>query len=458
MLLFMVCASAQLTYAQHISLKKVTFDINDIWARQAKNVRVDKDGKNCAVIKVGIVGVKDLTFPDAVGDVTYSQSEYTVYVSPGLKSFKYANKAGTATGTVDLSKFLGSSEQPFEGAQPQALYRVYFDTESHLRAAIFSIAPQTAVLTFDGKQVVLDAEGMASVDKPVGTYQYKVTANGYETQSGTVKLTADEISTTTDISLEAITHTVAFSGLPSNVSLFIDDAPYTGPLNDVEMTEGQHNIRFIAEGYDDYEQIISVRDDISNMAIAMQQKKQQVIKFTEERTRRKSNLPPGYYLTVGGNLFEKEKNLAQEWSLAINFSAMQHFGGIFAVREGIGIGYSHLNDSIMKEVYETVPKDTSTFYVDVPLQIGISFPFGAYNQHAFSILGGGYGKYLTTKIEEDAKGKTSKDKWDYGLRLTAMVDIKWFTIGAEVSRSLNGYGMSYGITLGWKLSKKDLDW
>jgi hypothetical protein len=40
--------------------------------------------------------------------------------------------------------------------------------------------------------------------------------------------------------------------------------------------------------------------------------------------------------------------------------------------------------------------------------------------------------------------------WDYGLRLTAQIDINKFVISGEYSSSLNKLGSFYGIKIGYK--------
>ena len=40
---------------------------------------------------------------------------------------------------------------------------------------------------------------------------------------------------------------------------------------------------------------------------------------------------------------------------------------------------------------------------------------------------------------------------DFGLRASFKLDISGFTIGADLSQSLGGYGFSGSIVLGWKL-------
>lgn len=448
-LLMVICAFAVSANAQKVSIKKVEHLTTDTWG--LRNARKDASGKNCAVIRVGIIGVKDMVFPQAIGDVAHIGSEYFVYLPISTKELKYKYKNGSVSGTIAFSKYanqIGDSGNLVQGH----VYLVEFDTENHIRGAIFSVKPENATLIFNGVNVPLNADGLAVIEKPIGTYKYRVEAAGYEPQSGTVKLTESEISTTTDIALDARQYPLTIACTPPNASLFIDDVPY-GELNqtsDLMIAEGSRNIRLVAVGYDDYEQTLNVKNGV-NLNITMQQKKQEVIKFKEERTRTRVNVRPGYYLTGGGALFDKKKYLAQQWGLNLNFAAMQHFGGIFAIREGLGIGVAWLDKELMKDAYEALPTDTTTFYVDVPLQLGISIPFGSYNRNLFSIMGGGYGKYMSTKTQKDSKGNTSQDEWDYGLRASAIIDIKHFTIGADISTSLNKLGIFFGVNIGWKM-------
>lgn len=441
--------------AQKVSIKSVSHLEMDTWG--LRNNRLDATGKNCAVIRVGVVGVKDMKFMDAVGNVERSGSEYIVYVPETLKALNYSYNNGETSGTIDFTNY--------EGVTPLVQghsYRVVFETENHIRAAVFSVTTQSlngdilplqsAKLIFDGTNVPLDKDGMAVIEKSIGSYKYSIQANGYERQSGTVKLTEDEISTTTDILMEATSYPFNITCSPSNASLFIDDVSQgqLDQISDLTITEGNHNIRLVAVGYDDYVQSIKANGSV-NLNISMQQKKQEIKEFKEERTRTLINVRPAEYITVGGNLYDKKKYLAQKYDIDVNFAAMQHFGGIFAIREGIGLGASSLDKDLMKDVYESIPKDTMTWYVEIPLQIGVSIPFGSVTQNLFSIMGGGYGRYLWTKIEENSKGKTSEEEWDYGLRITAILDIKHFTISANVSTSLNGLGVFYGLNLGWKI-------
>ena len=55
--------------AQKMTLKSVSLIPMDLTIQNDPNPRKDANGKPCALIRVGIVGVEDLVFPDAIGKV-----------------------------------------------------------------------------------------------------------------------------------------------------------------------------------------------------------------------------------------------------------------------------------------------------------------------------------------------------------------------------------------------------
>lgn len=450
-LLLVLCASIHNVIAQQLSVKSVNVRIGDLTARS--NPRTGPNGKDCAVIKVGVVGVKDMEFPDAVGSVKQSISEYVVFVPDGLKVLKYKTKSGKISGSVNFSKY--NIEIESKGA-----YGVVFNSPNNMRAAIFVVQPQNAKLIFDGNTEKLDGEGMAAFERKVGEYRYKVEAPGYESQSGIVRLTSNDISTTTNIILEAKQYPFTIKSNVKDASLFIDNVPYGAlTLNtDLEITEGTHQIRLIAEGYEDYEQTINIAGYAPPMNISMKQKK-----IVDPP--RSINIRPGFYITVGGDYYDKNKYRAFEWGWNLGASAMQHLAGIFAIREGISAGQMYMNKKKRDEYYTNLKDSTdAAWFVDAPLQLGLSFPFGKYNRNLISLLAGGYGKvyFLELKDKNQKSSLNNKDKveeketnWDYGLRGTIMVDISSFSIGAEVSHSLNDCGTYFGIKLAFKLSKRE---
>ena len=49
------------------------------------------------------------------------------------------------------------------------------------------------------------------------------------------------------------------------------------------------------------------------------------------------------------------------------------------------------------------------------------------------------------------KDEIEDAKIDYGIRVSAKIDIGHFVLGADFSQSLNGMGFSAGVNLGWKI-------
>jgi len=447
--LLAVCAALGVE-AQKVTVKSfVAGDKNDLTAR--REMRKDSNGKNCALIRVGIVGVKDLTFPDAVGKVEYGGSEYQVYVPEDLKSLRYIGGSGSISGEVKFADY------PTVGTiVTNSVYRLTFETENHQRMAIFKVTPQTATLIVDGLSVKLDASGIGSVEKNVGKYKYQVSAPQFESQEGTIELTEDELSTIQTIIMEPVKYTLTIGGAPADANLTVDGESY-GPVslnNNLSLAEGRHTIHLQAVGYDDFEQTVDVKAGMAPLNIIMQKKRliEEIDKTGVSRT--STNLRPGHYISVAGHLFDKKKYDAQEWGLSFNYSAMQHFAAIFALREGIGFGWSYLNKNEISNTFENTPKDSTSLYIDVPLQVGFSIPVNSFRTCLFSVLGGGYGKYMWTEMQGSSDKKT-KDAWDYGLRLTAILELSKFTIGAELSSSLNKKGVFYGIRIGYNMGRSN---
>jgi len=218
-------------FGQNISVKTVKMLPSDVRART--NPRTTKDGKDCSMVRVCVVGVKDLRFPDAVDNVSYSLNEYVVYVPEGQKVLRYNDASGSIQGSVNFEDWGLDIES-------KKVYSVTFDSENHLRSAVFVVQPASAQLIFNGENVPLDDEGMASVDMPIGSYSYSVTNNGYEPQTGNVELTEDEISTVTNVSLQEHTYPVAINVFPDTATVFIDNVPYKAEdRKDLQLSEGK---------------------------------------------------------------------------------------------------------------------------------------------------------------------------------------------------------------------------
>ena len=456
LLVICTCASAN---AQQLTVKSVNLRPHDTRART--NPRDDAKGKKCAIIRVGVVGVDNLVFPDAVGEVKHILSEYVVYVPDGLKSFKYNNKSGQNIGSIDFDDY---------GLEINSLasYDVIFESGSNLRSAIFSIKPKHARLVFNGEKVDVDKDGLAMVNKPIGEYSYLITADGFEEQSGTVALKEDDISTVTDVVLEEVLYPVKINVFPEKATVFVDNVPYTKETwSDLKLSGGKHLFRITASNYDEEEKSIVIKRDMSPLFFTLDYSKLEVVEHKEEMTRTNISIRNAIYITANFSMMGiKDPSALFKSKNALDFagelSFVQHFAGLLAIREGISVSVLKPNRNeyyFEKAIYNDSTRLMLKF--DIPLQIGFSLPFGAYNRHLLTIFGGAYGSSISLQewkesaLKDEEKNYPSVDEnayyWDYGIRLSFKLDIGHFTLGADLSQSLNKMGGAAGINIGCKL-------
>ncbi len=447
-LVLLTCFASINIFAQNITLKSVSLNTRDLGA--STNPRKDTSGKSCAIIKVDVIGVKDLNFIDAIGDVDYKYGEYIVYVPEGIKELKYKNLSGSISGVINFD------EHGLE-VEEKCVYNVVFESENHIRAAKFSIQPQNAKLTFDGEVISLDENGLVSIERPIGKYKYSIEANGYESQSGTVELIEEDLFKTSIVNLRQKMYSLKITCPNSEASLFVDNTPYgkLTEISDLKVPEGEHVVRLTAPGFVDYEQRVHVDGEALDIYASLEQMKERIVKHKEERTRTSVNIRNAGYTFLGGELFNKEKYVGHDWGVKADISFMQHFAAIFAAREGIAGGVMHRNEDWMKEKYgEDVENVKVSWYLELPLQFGVSFPFAKYNSCLFSLLGGGYGKVMFTNYESNTGYTFNETFWDFGLRFTAQLDIKKFVLGGDFNTSLKGRGLYYGVKIGFKMYLK----
>lgn len=438
--------------SQNVTVKSVSLLQNDLEARtQPRN---DKNGEPCAIIKVGIVGVEDLQFPDAVGDVKYGASEYVVYVPNGLKNLKYHNANGKLSGEVKLDSDYGIE------IEKQRTYRLLLDTEDHFRAAVFAVNPPTAKLTVDNHNEPLDENGMTTLKLPIGKHQYKIEAKGYYNKSGEFELIEDELSKT--IAIELIQHTqfVEFHIAPYNATMFVDNIAQ--PLNDkgiyhLELGEGQHIIRLTADNQKDFEKKLDISESSpKEYYFTMEAAKTEVITHNEEKSKTAFNVRNFFYINPGAWIYNKDDYRAYSWGWGGELGYEMHFLRILALRVGFGIGFdSFTEDNELVERLnpglELSQSSSSSgsydggMHFEVPVGIGINLPF-YYNTHSFEALFGGYYRWNLLTTDDDQNHTFT----DYGLKVQTFLFFHKFSIGAEARKSLNQRGFYFGGSIGFK--------
>ena len=76
--------------AQEINIKSISVLINDLEARTKE--RLDNNGVACALIKIDLPQLDNVTFSGAMGSVEHRPGQYLVYVPSGTKRIKMFHK------------------------------------------------------------------------------------------------------------------------------------------------------------------------------------------------------------------------------------------------------------------------------------------------------------------------------------------------------------------------------
>lgn len=455
-LLIFICVLSVMTQAQIISVKSFSLRPNDLKARTAP--RKAPDGSLCALVKVGIVGVKDLQFIEAVGDVSNQMGEYYVYLPPKTRSLTYETPDRKIQGKVDFATY-------GIGIEEQKVYQLLFETGRNVRYACFLVSPQTASLKVDGKPVAMDETGNALIELTKGKHSYSLSADGYFPESNDFELTDEELTRVLTLDLEQKTYPFNVSCTPSNASLFIDYVPYgeVGQATGIRLAEGKHRLRLVASGYSEVNRDFIVNNK-TDESIVMNRNRTKTKRFTNERTRTSVNIRPAIYWDFGGDYYADKKKYDERYTANIKIGTnwMPHFWGIFSFNTGLLMGVAIPDIPAEGEdkdyTFETEGdgKPSVGLILEMPMQVGISIPHGKFNSNLFSILGGMYGTYILAtkealwKDETSYEGSKSLNEYDYGLRTTVRYDWNMFSVALNANLSLNNHGVSFGLTIAKK--------
>ena len=102
-IIFCLLLTMMTAQAQRVVVKDFKLRPNDLAACEV--VRQNANNKDCALIRVRVVGIKDMQFKEAVGNVKFEHGEYLVYVSPNLQSLTYSSQEQRVKGVVNLNSF-----------------------------------------------------------------------------------------------------------------------------------------------------------------------------------------------------------------------------------------------------------------------------------------------------------------------------------------------------------------
>lgn len=455
LIVFSICMCfCLLLGAQELQIKSFNLDTKD--TRASVNKREDRFGKKCAIIKVDVVGVRNLKFKDAIGNVDYSSNEYIVYVSPGTKKLSYSN--GEIKGEVNIGEFME--------IESLLTYRLVFDTDSHIRSAVFYIKPETAKLTI-GPHVYKNNKDGIIVETRSGEHPFIVEAKGYIPYRGSVTLTDEELFETVEISLEQKEREILLNIDQRDALLYVDGQKMgviseLGPS--INISDGIHDVRVTKSGYKDYTTKLGENDFDLNVEMKKMRTKVKVFSGERSKTSVSFRNHTDWMFTGTSSVDDEFKTFGLK---ILSPYFVQHTAGVLTFKEGFSLGAVRASKTFVKlydKYYDSYGKDKEeyTLYVDIPFQTGISLPLNKYRNYIFTALGGAYGScnYIghgtsnnQLALSSDKQGKpVDTFTFDWGVRLNANFYLNKFIISFEADRSFanKGLGTFIGFGVGFR--------
>lgn len=147
--------------------------------------RKDLNGKNCALVKVGI-GLQGVQFEgNIMGEIANMVGEYWVYMPQGSRMLKVKHPNYSPI-MVTFANF------GIEKLESNRTYQLTMNVSSinqtgQQQTLTIRYSPSSAMVLIDSK-LIKGSNGIVKTTLPIGQHSYMVICDGYESEEGTVKL------------------------------------------------------------------------------------------------------------------------------------------------------------------------------------------------------------------------------------------------------------------------------
>lgn len=422
LLLMLFCIWNLNLFCQDITVKEIKELGTDFTA--SKFERKDHLGKSCAVVKIALPSIENITFSNHVGEVSNKAGEYIVYVSPGTTSLCIF-KAEEPICLIDFTK---SNIQ----IQSKHTYQVVLNVEQ-TREMVFHITPADAKLTVNGKTVALNEDGVGKLTcEPEVMYNYTIEAPNYTTIEDAFMLDPEENSLEPiNIALDPKMSTVLFNSNVKEFEVIANNESY-GVVengNSLQLPYGNYTIRLISEQYEDWKQVVNITEENSTVNATMEKANDVSNKL---RPRTTIFFGGGFAYDFNREIEMNDKNM-RGYPLRAGLDYERYINRWFTFRSGLEF-LVYLGDSFKKN-------DKIPFSVNIPLLFSLNLPLGKLNRHHFSVgvgplLGFTYLNNDSTSITTDNNITKMEeiDKYDFqvGVRAEARFTLNHFILGASI--------------------------
>ena len=190
-LLLVFCILAM--QAQSLAVQSFRMDESDLTANTAGTIVMDQNGQKCALIKVETTQTGFSFDAGSLGVVKTEQKvgEIWVYVPEGVKRLTISHQQFGVLRDYDLGQTLKRAK-----AYILKLNAVEVKTAPKTQKLIINYTPVNAMVLVDSKPY--KGNGRIETSLPLGSHNYIIAAEGYETIEGSFKLTESAPRTITE--------------------------------------------------------------------------------------------------------------------------------------------------------------------------------------------------------------------------------------------------------------------
>ena len=238
--------------------------------------RNDINGNPCAVFQIETNDLMGLTFPNKnqyVGEVRQSNGTYYVYV-PGFSYKLDFQHPDFIPGTISVAPFgfkksiTGGKTYIIKLKAPQKI-----DNAPHVSFKVSPFVPGTSIV-FDGNRKELKQNTDLKFRCNSGTYNYRVEAPNYQTETGTIEVKKGAVPIS--VQLKPSTVQVNIKCNVSNANVYVDNEHY-GSVGVLNLPQGTHKIRLTANGYLDNEVDVFISNSTYELSYDLNKNKGETI-------------------------------------------------------------------------------------------------------------------------------------------------------------------------------------
>ena len=217
--------------------------------------RLDNNGQICPLVKYQFPREGLVFEGPVVGNVQFRDGEYWVYYEPGTKMVRVKGSGYYATEVVNL--------QPMLGGEALESNRIYIarleasdgaETKTEIQTHNYLIlatdpAVEGATVTLDGRTYFTDASGAMQAYLPLGSYPYRIAAEGFEEAAGSATVSAGDTPSELRVSLLSVMGRMKVTSPTAAVEVYVNNARKgTAPL-ELVLAEGTYRVELRKAGH-----------------------------------------------------------------------------------------------------------------------------------------------------------------------------------------------------------------